>query len=85
MNQHTNEDPRWLDDSRNVDKLWRGVCVVCVALVAVDLFYAKHGHYDFENLIGFHALYGFVAFVFIILAGRHLRGFLMREEDYYDD
>jgi hypothetical protein len=33
----------------------------------------------------FHALYGFVAFSFIVLAGQHLRRLVARKEDYYDE
>lgn len=33
----------------------------------------------------FFALYGFAAFVFIVLAGQHLRKLVARDEDYYDE
>jgi hypothetical protein len=79
------EDPRWLDDPANVEKIWRLVCVTCVLLVLADLTYHKHVHYAFEALIGFHGIFGFTAFVFVVLAGTRMRDFLMREEDYYDE
>ncbi len=76
----------WLDQPENIEKLWRGVVLICVALVLVDLIpYGKHGHYAFEELIGFHGAFGFVAFVFVVLAGTKMREFLMRDEAYYDD
>ena len=49
------------------------------------LFYDKHGHFGFEEWIGFHGLFGFVTFFLAVLAGKHLRRVLMRKEDYYDD
>ena len=77
------DETRWLDNPNNVERLWRAVCVSCVLLVLADLFYSKHGHYAYEELIGFHGVFGFVAFVFVVLAGTRMRDFLMRDEDYY--
>ena len=80
-----NDDVRWLDNPANVEKLWRAVCVSCVLLVLADLFYHKHGHYAFEEMIGFHGIFGFIAFVFVVLTGTRMRDYLMRDEDYYGD
>ena len=33
----------------------------------------------------FYGVLGFLAFSFIVLAGQHLRGILMRDENYYKD
>jgi hypothetical protein len=74
----------WLDDPANVAKLIRLLMVLCGLLVVADFFYAKHGHFGFEEWPGFHAFYGFAAFVFIVLLGKQLRRVLMRDEDYYD-
>ena len=43
----------------------------------------KHGYFMFETAIGFHAAYGFGAFVFVVLLGKELRKLIMRPEDYY--
>jgi len=80
----TREKQRWLDESRNVTGLFRLLVAVCVLLVLADLLFDKHGHFDFENIFGFHAFFGFAVFIFIVLAGKYLRKFLMRKEDYYD-
>jgi predicted tellurium resistance membrane protein TerC len=75
---------RWLDEPRNVDKLWWGLCAVCGLLVGIDLFVHRHAHFDWEAWPGFYAAVGFVAFYAIVIAGKHLRKVLMRDEDYYD-
>ena len=57
-------------------------------LIIFDLIYTglygKEGHFRFEKVVGFHAIYGFVAFIFVVLSGKQLRLYLMRPEDYYD-
>lgn len=44
----------------------------------------KHVHYGFEQVPGFHAIYGFAGCVFLVLAAIVLRKIVMRPEDYYD-
>lgn len=79
------DDRRWLDEPRNVTRLVRALVIVCLGLLAVDLFYHKHGHFAWEEWFGTYAFFGFLAFFFIVLAGKQLRKVLMRDEDYYDE
>jgi hypothetical protein len=37
-----------------------------------------------QEYAGFYGVFGFAAFWLIVIAGKHLRKVLMREEDYYD-
>ncbi|MFK8027495.1 MAG: hypothetical protein AB8C40_05485 [Gammaproteobacteria bacterium] len=57
---------------------------LCAALLLVDVFYHKHGHFAFEEWFGFYAFYGFIGCVAIVLSAIQLRKILMRDEDYYD-
>jgi hypothetical protein len=75
----------WLDEPRNVTRLVWTLASVCVALVIGDLAYHKHVHFGFEAWFGFYGFFGFAAFFFIVIAGKHLRKILMRDEDYYDE
>lgn len=44
----------------------------------------RHPHFWFEERFNpFHAVYGFIAFVFAVLCGWPLRKLLSRPEDYY--
>jgi hypothetical protein len=81
------EERRWLDDSRNVSRLFRALVGVCALLVAIDVatLHEKHGHFAFEELPGFHAAFGFAAYVGLVLTAKALRRFLKRDEDYYGD
>ena len=81
--------------SENADKIFYGLCTLAVLLVVIDLVFTLYmrsdgqeghlkGHFGFEDIIGFHAAYGFMAFVLVVLSGSHLRSFLMRPLDYYE-
>lgn len=75
---------RWLEDKANVRKIILGTWVLGAVTVVAELFFHKHGHFGFENIFGFHAAYGFVSCVALVLAAGQLRKLLMRPEDYYD-
>ena len=50
----------------------------------------QDGHDDSEVIPGFHtpvfhAAYGFISCVLLVLAATQMRRFVKREEDYYDD
>jgi len=74
----------WLDRSENVTKLYRGLWVLGIALVALDLFLHKHEDFDSVAWFGFYAIYGFFACVALVLTAKLLRKVLMRSEDYYE-
>lgn len=78
------EKAYWLDDRRNVEKLVRGLYLLCAALLLVDVFVPKHGPFAIEHWFGFYGIYGFVACVGLVLAAKELRKILMRPENYYD-
>ena len=75
----------WLDDPRNVNRLYWGLVVVCVLLGVADLFFHRHVHFSWESLPNFYGFFGFAAFWCVVIAGKHLRKILWRPEDYYDD
>ncbi len=79
-----NERKRWLDEPKNVNRIYYVLLAVCVLLVLADLAYHKHAHFGFEGWFGFYGFYGFAVFIFVVLAGKELRKVLMRGEDYYD-
>lgn len=79
-----NEPPRWLDQPGSVTRIIQMLCGVSALTVLADLFYVKHGHWHFQDFMGFDAAYGFVACVGLVIAAKGLRVLLMRDEDYYD-
>ncbi len=81
----TPTEQSWFDRPANIKLMIRALIVVCVGLVAADLFYTNpHPHFDLESSFGFQAWFGFVAFVVIVFLGRLLRLIVSKPEDYYE-
>ncbi len=59
---------------------------ICAVSVGAELFFDKagHVHYGFEQIPGFHAAYGFVSCVLLVLLAAQMRKLVLRDEDYYD-
>ena len=64
--------------------LW-GIAALSLILVVVDLAVHRHEYFHFAESTGFYAIYGFVAFAFVVLMGWPLGRLLHRDEDYYGD
>lgn len=78
------ERRRWLDDPRNVTRLYRGLWTVGIVLVLLDAVVHRHEDIDFAATPAFYAAYGFFACVLLVLAAKALRRVLKRPEDYYE-
>ncbi len=74
----------WLDETRNVRLLWRGFLAVLALTVLAELVVTLHPHFGVDSLFGFHALYGFLACLAMIVAARALGAVLKRPDDYYE-
>jgi len=85
---HHDGKPGWADNPTFV-RGFIGVLVVSCILAALAGFNPAwknpHPHFEVEGLRVFFAIYGFVAFAFIVLAGQHLRKLVGRKEEYYDE
>jgi hypothetical protein len=73
------------DDPKNVKRVMTFLYASCALLFALDFVINRHVYHSWENLWGFHAIYGFVGCVVLVVVAKWMRGFLMRPEDYYDD
>ena len=77
----------WLDEPRNVNKVFYGVCILCALFGLLDVggfFYHKHVHEPVEKVWNFYGFYGFVACWVLVLAAKRLRKLVLRKENYYD-
>jgi hypothetical protein len=81
----TPEKEYWLDRSENVTRLYRGLWVIGLLLLAADAVIHRHEDFSWAGWFGFYAVYGFFACVALVLAAKEvLRRLVMRAEDYYD-
>ena len=75
---------RWLDDSKNVDKIFWALIGVCAVFIVVEPFYHKHPYLGFDGMFGFFAFFGFLAPLFLVFFGRCISLLLARKDDFYD-
>jgi UDP-N-acetylmuramyl pentapeptide phosphotransferase/UDP-N-acetylglucosamine-1-phosphate transferase len=79
MKQHEH----WLDDQRNVRKLWRGFLAVLALTVIAGAFVDLHPHFEIESWFGFNAAYGFITCLLMIVGAKALGLFLKKPDTYY--
>lgn len=79
-----NDDDRWLDKPRNVNRIVYGLAALCALALGADFFYTKHPYFGVERVPAFYALYGLVGSVLLVLTAKELRRFLRRDEEYYE-
>jgi hypothetical protein len=79
-----NDNRRWLDEPRNVNRIVYGLAVLCALALVADFFYTKHPYFGVERWPGFYAVYGFVVSLALVLTAKQLRRLLRRDEDYYE-
>jgi uncharacterized PurR-regulated membrane protein YhhQ (DUF165 family) len=82
--KHDPDSPRFLERIAGIRLLLWLLYAVCAALVLAELLVHRHVEHPWEEYFGFYAVYGFLAYAFIVLAAKLLRVFLMRPENYYD-
>ena len=73
----------WLD--RNGRLVWRAFLAVLALTVLAEFAVALHPHFGVDGLPGFHAIYGFLACLAMILAAKALGVLLKRPDDYYKE
>jgi MFS family permease len=82
-------DPKAWADRPGVRRIIIGAlalaCIGAAGAGFVPAWRKDHPHFEIEGFPVFFAIYGFLAFSFIVLAGQHLRKLVMRKEDYYDE
>lgn len=77
------ESSHWLDEPRNVKRLWRGFLVVLALTVLAEGVVHLHPQFEIESVFGFSAWFGFMACAAMIVAARALALVLKRPDNYY--
>ncbi len=73
----------WLDQPRNVRRLWRGFLVVLALTVAAGLWVPLHPHFEIESVFAFDAWFGFIVCAAMIVVAKALAVLLKRPDTYY--
>lgn len=74
-----------LDLTRLGSRFTRFLLVIALILLVLEFIVHRHGETHLEESFMFPAIYGFIAFVFIVEIGKILRRLIMRDESYYED
>jgi len=72
------------DNPKNVQRILYLLYFFCAVLFILDFIIHRHMVHPWEGLLGFHAVYGFVGCVVLVIVAKWMRTFLMRDESYYD-
>lgn len=78
------EKVHFFDRPENIDRLLKVFYIICAILFALDFIIHRHTRFGIEDIPGFYAIFGFVAFCLLVLGSFGLRKLVMRKEDYYD-
>lgn len=85
-NQKISRLGHWISNLENPgvpSKIYYGLALICLGLFLSDLIYHRHGHFEFEEYVGFYSIFGFCAFTAIIFGAWGLRYLIQRNETYY--
>ena len=74
----------FLDSTKNKARVRNYFYISLLILLAIDLIVHKHGHFPWEEVPEFFAVYGFIGCVSLIFVAKALRLLVKRKEDYYD-
>jgi hypothetical protein len=74
----------FFDKPGNINRFLRVFYVICAILLVMDFVVHRHTIFKWEEMPGFYAIFGFVAFVALVEGSKLLRKLVKRKEDYYD-
>jgi hypothetical protein len=78
-------EKHWLTRPETIRKLWIGGYAILALTVLAQIPLTMHGYFEFDEWLGFSAIYGFLCCVAMVLLAKVLGGVLKRKDSYYDD
>lgn len=72
------------DNPRNVRVVLYTLYVSCAVLVLLDFFIHRHIIHQWEELLGFYSIYGFIGCTAIVFGSKLLRLMVQQDEDFYE-
>ena len=74
----------WFYRESSIKKLWIGTIIILALTVIAEIFVTLHPHFKIESVFAFHAIYGFLACVIMVVFAKLLGFLIKRKDDYYD-
>jgi len=74
----------WFYRESSIKKIWIIALVILIIIVLIEVFIILHPHFKIEGLFAFHAVFGFVSCVGMIIFSKVLGFLIKRKDDYYD-
>lgn len=74
----------WLYREENRRKLRTAGVVVVILSVIAELLITLHPYFAIADFFAFHAVFGFISCVLLVLFARLLGTLIKRRDDYYD-
>ncbi len=84
MADNSDDKTYYLDQPQNIQRLLRVFYAICALLFVSDFVVHRHTKIALEEFPAFYAVFGFVAFVALVIGSFALRKLVMRKENYYD-
>lgn len=77
-------DKHWLYRSASRRKLWIAGIGILVLTVVAELLIRLHPYFAIADFFAFHAVFGFISCVAMVLFAKLLGFLVKRRDDYYD-
>ena len=74
----------WFYRKSSIKKLYISALIILVVVFFVEYFIVLHPHFNIEKIFGFHAVFGFLSCVGLIIFAKLLGFLVKRKDDYYD-
>tara|TARA_B110000914_G_C15426222_1_gene429078 strand:- start:281 stop:520 length:240 start_codon:yes stop_codon:yes gene_type:complete len=74
----------WFYRKSSIKKLYISALIILGVVIFVEYFIALHPHFNIEKIFGFHAVFGFLSCVGLIIFAKLLGFLVKRKDDYYD-
>ncbi|ODS42105.1 MAG: hypothetical protein MSIBF_01845 [Candidatus Altiarchaeales archaeon IMC4] len=91
LNYHKNVFERYIerpDANRKMKNLAYAALAISIVLgIIIQIVYHPHGHFSFENVPAFYAIFGFIACAMLLIGSKWIgkRGLMVREDYYSKD
>ena len=74
----------WFYRESSIKKIWIIAIVILILAILIEVLVTLHPHFKVEGLFAFHAIYGFIACVGMVIFAKLLGYLIKRKDDYYD-